>query len=46
MSIFKWLKEALQYLVEGVVRIFRPSDDEYPNIGVQPFGGDSFEDDA
>lgn len=46
MSIFKWLKETLQYIVEGVVRIFHPSDDEYPNIGVQPFSGDSFEDDA
>lgn len=46
MSIFKWLQAALQYIGEGVVRIFRPSDDEYPNIGVQPFAGDSFEDDA
>lgn len=45
MSIFKGLQEALQYIAEGVVRIFRPSDDEYPNIGVQPFAGDSFEDD-
>lgn len=34
MSIFKWLKEAIQSIGEGVVRIFRPSDDEYPNIGV------------
>jgi hypothetical protein len=46
MSIFKWLQEELQYIGEGVVRIFRPNDDEYLNIGVQPFAGDSYEDDA
>jgi hypothetical protein len=46
MSIFKWLQETLQYIGEGVGRIFRPSDDEYPKIGVQPFGGDIFKDEA
>lgn len=44
MSIFKWLQEIIQYFAEGVVRIFRPSDDEYPEIGVQPFEGDFFGD--
>jgi hypothetical protein len=46
MSIFKWLKESFQYIGEAVVRIFSPRDDQYPHIGVQPFAGDSFEDDA
>lgn len=43
MSIFKWLQETLQYIGDGVGRIFRPSNDEYPQTGVQPFEGDDYE---
>lgn len=37
---FKWLQETLQYLWDGAKRLFGPSDDEYPETGVQPFEGD------
>jgi hypothetical protein len=43
MSIFKTLQETFQYIWEGAVRIFAPRDDEYPEIGVQPFSGDAYE---
>jgi hypothetical protein len=42
MSIFKVFHNAVQYLSEGVSRIFAPVDDEYPETGVQPFEGDPF----
>jgi hypothetical protein len=40
--------ESIQQVVQGVIgfvsgavaRIFRPSDDDYPKTGVQPFEGD------
>jgi len=34
------LKELMQYLTEAFVRVFGPSDDEYPAVGVQPFEGE------
>ena len=40
MGINKVLKEIMQYLTEAFARIFGPNDDEYPNIGVQPFEGE------
>ena len=42
MSVTQLLNNILQYLAEGLVRIFSPSDDEYPVIGVQPFGGEVY----
>jgi len=32
----------LQYLTEPVRRIFGPDDNSYPEIGVQPYGGDYY----
>lgn len=46
MSISKTLGNILQYLSEGVARIFSPTDDEYPLIGVQPFAGEPYKQDA
>jgi hypothetical protein len=40
MSIPKVLDDMIQYVSEAVSRIFAPSDDKYPNTGVQPFEGD------
>jgi hypothetical protein len=51
MSLSKTLRQVIQsvgntlaqigtYLGAGVKRIFAPSDDQYPNTGVQPFEGD------
>lgn len=43
MITFKWLQQTLQYIWEGVARIFAPNDDKYPEIGVQPFWSDFYE---
>jgi len=43
MNIWNRLQEMLQFIWDGVSRIFGPSDDEYPNSGVQPFEGDAFD---
>ena len=40
MVVNKTLKDVVQYLTEGFLRIFSPTDDEYPAIGVQPFDGE------
>ncbi|NEO32666.1 MAG: isochorismate synthase [Symploca sp. SIO3C6] len=40
MAGFKWLQQLLQYIGDGVRRIFGPRDDEYPETGVQPFEGE------
>jgi hypothetical protein len=42
MNVIKSLRDMLQYLSEGVSRIFSPSKDEYPEIGVQPFDGEPY----
>ncbi|MDH6063808.1 nicotinate phosphoribosyltransferase [Umezakia ovalisporum] len=38
----KSISEGLQIVVTDVMRIFSPSDDEYPMIGVQPFSGEIY----
>lgn len=40
MSLHKMLQNAVQYFTEAFVRVFGPSDDEYPAVGVQPFEGE------
>lgn len=42
MGIYKLLESISQYISEAVVRIFGPSDDAYPETGVQPFTGEPF----
>jgi hypothetical protein len=42
MIISQALKNIIQYLTEGFARIFSPTDDEYPVIGVQPFEGEIY----
>ncbi len=42
MGIAKMLENATQYIFEAVARIFGPSDDAYPVIGVQPFEGEPY----
>jgi hypothetical protein len=39
MEISKKIATATQSIVEAAMRIFSPTDDAYPNIGVQPFTG-------
>ena len=40
MGIPKLLDDVIQYFSGAISRIFGPSDDEYPNTGVQPFEGE------
>ena len=42
MNIREALQNFVQYFTEGFARIFSPSKDEYPEVGVQPFKGDTY----
>jgi hypothetical protein len=42
MNIFKWVQKLVEYIGNGVRRLFSPSDDDFPETGVQPFAGDSY----
>lgn len=42
MNLLNTLKDTLQYLVEAATRLFSPNEDQYPEVGVQPFEGDSY----
>lgn len=46
MSVPKFLDNLVQYFSGAMSRIFGPSDDEYPNTGVQPFEGEPFKKDT
>ena len=43
MKIFTWLQDTVQSILNGVSRLFQPSDDDYPRSGVQPFEGDPYD---
>jgi len=36
-------QQAITYIVETFTRVFRPSDDNYPTTGTQPFEGEPAE---
>ncbi|MEO1006670.1 MAG: isochorismate synthase [Cyanobacteria bacterium J06638_38] len=40
MKIITWMQSIVKYLFNGVSRLFKPTDDDYPKTGVQPFSGD------
>jgi hypothetical protein len=42
MNIRDTLQNWVQYFTEGFARIFGPSQDEYPEVGVQPFESDTY----
>lgn len=42
-SITTVSEQVINYILGAVRRIFSPSDDNYPTIGVQPFTGDPAE---
>ncbi|MEH1950740.1 MAG: hypothetical protein V7K77_27845 [Nostoc sp.] len=39
MAISQIIANIIQYISEAAMRIFGPTDDAYPTIGVQPFTG-------
>ena len=39
MNIMQALERMIVYVSEGAARIFSPSQDTYPTIGVHPFEG-------
>lgn len=41
MNLSKSLTNAMRYVSEAALRLFSPTDDNYPNSGVQPFEGKS-----
>ena len=41
MNISQRINQLVRYLLEGFNEIFRPNDEDYPSIGVQPFEGES-----
>jgi hypothetical protein len=43
MDIPNVLQNFVQYITEAFARIFGPNDDEYPNVGIQPFEGDPYQ---
>jgi hypothetical protein len=42
MNIQQKLQDFMQYFLEAFARIFGPNDDEYPDVGVQPFEGEPY----
>ncbi|NDJ23892.1 nicotinate phosphoribosyltransferase [Nostoc sp. B(2019)] len=42
MAFSKMLASIIQYISEAFMRIFGPTDDAYPAIGVQPFTGEPY----
>lgn len=42
MNFSKSMSDAIEYLMAAFARIFAPTDDAYPLIGVQPFEGDPY----
>ncbi|HYW18546.1 MAG TPA: nicotinate phosphoribosyltransferase [Nodularia sp. (in: cyanobacteria)] len=42
MAISNIFDSIMQYISEAAMRIFSPTDDAYPMIGVQPFTGEPY----
>lgn len=39
-SILEITQQGFNFVLGGFKKIFSPTDDEYPSVGVQPFEGD------
>ena len=42
-SIIEITQEVINFVLGGFQKIFSPSEDDYPAVGLQPFEGDSAE---
>ncbi len=40
VKINKMLRDFVGYFTEAFARVFGPSTDEYPEVGLQPFDGE------
>ncbi|MGB7414005.1 MAG: hypothetical protein WA902_07330 [Thermosynechococcaceae cyanobacterium] len=40
--VLRWIKSSLSFIAEAAFELFSPDHDNYPNIGLQPFGGDPY----
>ncbi len=43
MKLLDMLSRVTQSVIDAVSRLFRPSQDDYPKTGVQPYTGDPSE---
>jgi hypothetical protein len=43
LSFLEAIQSLVQYILAPVIRIFRATDDQYPETGVQPFEGEPFD---
>ena len=43
MAVWQWLKQIVKYLEKGTARLFSPSEDNYPKIGIQPFEDEPYD---
>ncbi len=43
MKLFDTIAKITQSVIEAVARLFKPSQDDYPETGVQPYTGDPSE---
>jgi len=39
MAFTRIVKDIVQFITEGFLEIFRANDDNYPAVGLQPYGG-------
>ncbi|MDZ7952673.1 MAG: hypothetical protein RMY16_31485 [Nostoc sp. DedQUE12b] len=46
MDISKIIANITQYISEAAMRIFGPTDDAYPAVGIQPFTGEPYDEDT
>ncbi|CBN56789.1 isochorismate synthase [Kamptonema animale CS-326] len=44
MNLSKSVRDAMRFVSEAAMRIFSPTDDKYPVVGVQPFEGQPLKD--
>jgi hypothetical protein len=43
MNIRDMLADAVEYLTEAFLRIFSPDNDQYPQVGMQPFEAEPYQ---
>jgi hypothetical protein len=39
-NLSQTFQQAISYILNGVNKVFQPSQDDYPAVGVQPFEGE------